>query len=352
MKPFAYYLSLYVEYLKGIGVSGKTVVLKRYYLKLFAAYLSERGRAVLDVVETDLVSFMRYLREAISCRTKKPYSIHTVARASMVVKEFYRFLHRSEVVLYNPFQDFSFDLRIEERKKDIFTVDEMCRFLDSIETGTPDGLMDRAMFELMYSSGLRSGEVSVLQMRDMDCAGRMALIRQGKGKKDRYVPFSEAAARFLRRYITEARPARERCISERYKGYLFLTPYGNIRQSALRSRFLAILQKSGTMNKKLTLHSIRHSCATHLLEAGADVRYVQELLGHEQIQTTVQYTHLMIDNLKRIYKTYHPRENNLYEEVDEQYLADIEALKEVVRKHRERYQRAALRREAGKNVFS
>ena len=347
MKPFAYYLSLYMEHLKGIGASGKTVTIKRYYLKLFATYLSERGTGVLDVAEGDLALFMRFLREAVSLRTKKPYSIHTIARASLAVKEFYRFLHRREAVLYNPFQDFEFEMRMEERKKDIFTVDEMCRFLDSIETTTPDGLMDRAMFELMYSSGLRSGEVSVLQMRDVDCAGRMALIRQGKGKKDRYVPFSEAASHFLRRYIAEARPARERKVSERYKGHLFLSPYGNIRPGALRSRFLAILQKSRIANKKLTLHSIRHSCATHLLEAGADVRYVQELLGHEQIQTTVQYTHLMIDNLKRIYKTYHPRENNLYEEVDAQYLADIKALKEVVRKHRERYRREGLRRKNG-----
>ena len=344
MKPFAYYQALYVDHLKGISASAMTIKAKRYYLKLFAAYLQDQGKALQEVAGGDLVSFMRRMREAISARTRKPYSPRTVMRACMAVKEFYRFLVRSDLVLSNPFQDFEFDLRIEEKKRDIFSVEEMSAFLDCIDIKSGDGLMDRAMFELLYSSGLRSGEVSTIQIRDVDFAERTLFIRQGKGKKDRYVPFSEIASLFLRRYIAEVRPGQERKVSERYKGYLFLTQYGNIRRSALRVRFLTILRHSGIANKKLTLHSIRHSTATHLLEAGADVRYVQELLGHEQIQTTVKYTHLMIDNLKRIYKTYHPRENSLYEEVDAQYLADIEALKEVVKKHRERYRRERLRR--------
>jgi integrase/recombinase XerD len=345
VKPFEYYRALYLDHLKGLSASAMTIKVKRYYLNLFAAYLNERGvRAVHEVNEHDLVLFVRRMRESSSYRTKKPYASGTIARACQTVRDFYRFLFRSEMILTNPFQDFMFDMRIEEKKREIFSVEEMSAFLDSIDESSSDGLMNRAMFELLYSSGLRSGEVSTLQMRDVDFADRTLLIRQGKGKKDRYVPFSDVASYFLRRYLAEARPAQERRVAERYKGHLFLTEYGNIRQSAIRARFLRILAQSGIAGKRLTLHSIRHSCATHLLEAGADVRYVQELLGHEQIQTTVRYTHLMIDNLKRIYKTYHPRENALYEEVDEKYRADIEALKEVVARHRERYRRAARRR--------
>lgn len=345
MKSFAYYLACYEEHLAGVNASVKTISLKRYYLRVFAEYLTRRSiPSVHDVALTELAAFAADRRQAVSEKTGKPYHPRTIARCCLTVREFYQFLFRSDMILANPFQDYVFDIRFVEKRRDIFSVEEMSRFLDCIDTHTPDGIMYRAIFELLYSSGLRAGEISALQMRDVDLADRTALIRQGKGKKDRYVPFSDVVAHALRRYIAEVRPKREPCVPERYRGHLFLSPSCIVTPTALRKRFRDNLSASGITGKILTLHSIRHSCATHLLEAGADVRYVQELLGHEDIQTTVRYTHLMIDNLKRIYKSFHPRENAFYEDIDDAYLADLAALKQVVEKHRARYRRESVRR--------
>jgi len=122
--------------------------------------------------------------------------------------------------------------------------------------------------------------------------------------------------------------------------YLFLTVKGRMKSDAIRKVFKETVEEIGIQRDNLTPHSIRHSTATHLLEAGADVRYVQELLGHEDIQTTVKYTHLMMENLKKAYKSAHPRENQYFEEIDSGYLLQIEKLKEVIiaqRKLNEKY---------------
>ena len=208
-------------------------------------------------------------------------------------------------------------------------------FLDSITGGEHRFLLKRAIFELIYSSGLRVSEAVNLNMSDIDFAGRILTVREGKGGRDRTVPFSEVAALFLKRYIGKGRKEFVSAIRGLPEEPLFLSEYGRLSSVTVRKYFKEILEKTNIKRKRLTVHSIRHSCATHLLEAGADVRYVQELLGHESIETTVKYTHLMMENLKRAYRSAHPRENEYYEEIDEEYLQNIENLKEEIVRRRE-----------------
>lgn len=227
--------------------------------------------------------------------------------------------------------DYYFMVKQIENKRAIFTQDEINNFLNSVSTETIIGERDRAFFELMYSSGLRVTEELNLNLTDIDLSQRLIFIQQGKGDKDRIVPFSEVALTFLKNYIDNGRKAFIGFVkgtNKEEQKALFLTSRGKLNVMTIRLYFRRQLEKLGIKRERLTIHSIRHSTATHLLEAGASIRYVQELLGHEDIETTARYTHLMMENLKKAYKSAHPRENKYYEEVTGEYLENLKKLKE------------------------
>jgi integrase/recombinase XerD len=191
----------------------------------------------------------------------------------------------------------------------VFSEEEITRlrFLDGIDIHQPLGLRDRAIFELLYSSGLRASEVGKLNRGDIDLDSRMLIVRDAKSSKDRVVPISEVAHRFLSLYLGGASNAQHPA---------FLGQKGRIGPGCVTRRFGFHLARAGLEGKGLSVHSIRHATATHLLAHGADLRYVQELLSHQSIETTVVYTNELFENLKRIYKSFHPRENALYREID------------------------------------
>jgi site-specific recombinase XerD len=246
------------------------------------------------------------------------------------------FLYRNDYILTNPMEGYVGEVRVMEEPKEIFTTEEMALFLDAIDVDAPQGLRNRALFELLYSSGLRVSEAVNLNVPDIDLAGRVLIVRLGKGSKDRFVPFSDVAAIFLARYLEHGRGETVRYRTFKDEGALFLTSYGRITYVTIRNVFRDTLAAAGIEKRRRTVHSIRHSCATHLLEAGADVRYVQELLGHESIETTVRYTHLMAERLKQAYKSAHPRENEYFEEIDDEYLKRLEELTEEIVRSREK----------------
>jgi site-specific recombinase XerC len=179
----------------------------------------------------------------------------------------------------------------------------------------------------MYSSGLRAGDITNLNVDDVDFEGRMVLLREGKFSKDRIVPISRVAAVFLKRYLT----------GRRRKTHILFTSFRGRRTSvaAINKRCKKWMRESGVYRKGLCTHCIRHSTAVHLLSHGADLRYVQELLGHESIETTVTYTHDLHENIRRVYKSFHPRENSYFREVDEVYLERLQRFKAVLSKQKE-----------------
>jgi len=335
MKPLEYYIHMFKRYLEGMKYKKKSISFKMFSVKLLIDFIKEKGKSdITDVAQGDIEGFVKEISSVITVR-KKPYSLATIKFFTSSLSQFFRFLFRSDLILKNPMEDFEFGVKKVESKKDIFNLDEINRFLDSIDTVDEKGIRDRAIFELMYSSGLRRGEVRNLNISDMDFGGRILKVIEGKGGKDRYVPFSEVSAYFLKRYIDGERKRTVKGLGNDCRDALFVTSHGRIHPETIKYRFKKILKELEIRNKYLTPHSIRHSTATHLLEAGADVRYVQELLGHEDIQTTVKYTHLLIDNLKKVYKSYHPRENEFYEEIDDQYLENLNRLKKEIIQRRE-----------------
>lgn len=362
MKSLEYFLLLFENYLQGLAYAKTSIANIRHQLKHFAAFASGKGiDDITGIRQSHITAFVAYIRRKVTCRGRE-FSTDTVSLMISSLRHFFKFLYRNEYILKNPMDEFTTDIKANRNRKEIFTLDEMMTFLDSISIGERNGLRDRAIFELMYSSGLRISEVVKLDLADVDLNERVLLVREGKGGKDRYVPFSEVSAAFIMKYIESERkkhlrfckgakqdvsvptPHRMCKKASADEAALFIGQGGRMKTQVIRLYFRKFLEASGITRKNLTPHSIRHSCATHLLEAGADVRYVQELLGHEYIQTTVKYTHLMIESLKRVYKTYHPRENRYFEEIDEEYLKSLDELKKEVLKRRETNRKYSTKR--------
>lgn len=180
------------------------------------------------------------------------------------------------------------------------TRQEMRRLLEAADLTTPLGRRDRALFELLYGSGLRKSELLKLDVADVDLAERTVFIRSGKGKKDRLVPITEEAARWMATYLSE-RPKRRspRFFLGSRLGRPLHVPYLNIR--------LRELARKASIDRPLTIHAVRHACALHLLEGGADVVSIKNLLGHARLDTTAVYLRLSTEHLKRLLLTHHPR---------------------------------------------
>jgi integrase/recombinase XerD len=184
----------------------------------------------------------------------------------------------------------------------LLSVEDIEAILREAVPDTASGLRDRAMLELLYSTGLRRMEVTRLALYDIDLSRRLVLVREGKGKKDRVVPLGERAAAWLIKYLAEARPA----LLATDNAALFITDLGEtILPENLASKVKRYMHRAG-IDKVGAVHLFRHACATHMLDNGADVRYIQALLGHANLETTEIYTHVSIEKLQQIHAATHP----------------------------------------------
>ena len=319
---------IYVNYLKKLGYKENTIKGHGGKIERFFNYITgmEEINDLRDVNEKVIINFLTWLNEKVSERTGKLLAANTKKELFSITKLLFRSLYLEELILVNPMQNVIYKLKGGTKQREILTEDEMNKFLDGIDEEKPFGLRDKAIFELIYSSGLRAGDITNLNVEDVDFDTRMALLKEGKFSKDRVVPVSKVAAAFLKIYL-EAR--------KRKTNILFTGPRGvRTSVSAINARCKKWMKESGVYRKGLCTHSIRHSTAVHLLAHGADIRYVQELLGHESIETTVTYTHDLHENIRRVYKSFHPRENIYFQEVDEAYLERLQRFKEVLTKQK------------------
>lgn len=219
------------------------------------------------------------------------------------VKQFFRWLVRENHILYNPASEIELP-RVERRlPKHVLTANEADRILAQPEIATPFGLRDRAMLEVLYSTGMRRSEFAHLTIYSVDPERGIVVIRQGKGKKDRVVPIGDRAIAWLQKYLDEARP---QLVAEPDDGLLFLAYTGQPFSPDLLTRWVAGYVDAANIGKRGSCHLFRHSVATLMLEGGADIRYVQEMLGHASIETTQFYTKVSIRQLKEIHTATHP----------------------------------------------
>lgn len=271
---------------------------------------------LLGLQKKELVSYHVWLAQQVSHRTGELLAANTVRTRFSYVKMAYSCLYRAALLTHNPTQGLELEApRVPGYKRRPLTREEITRFLEALDGDSAQGLKDRSLFELIYSSGLRVSEAAGLKVGDIDFERRLMVVR-GKFDRDRRVPLSEVACEFLKKHLGVALEKPQQWV---FRGSRGPTGDKHIRSMSISERFRKLLRDRDMDYKDISTHSIRHSTATHLLENGASVRHVQELLGHQCITSTVRYTHVMTDGLAKVYRRHHPREHELFETVDEEY---------------------------------
>lgn len=229
----------------------------------------------------------------------------SIARKISSLKTLYNYLLSEKLIKENPFLDIDLPKKEKSLPKFIYE-EEINSILDSIDNSNVIGCRNVALIELLYGTGIRVSELCSIKLKDIDLYTNSILIH-GKGKKDRYVPIHKEVVKRLKEYITTSRNsllARSKSIDERI---LFLNYRGTpLTDRGVRKIVNKVIEDSGE-TLKISPHTLRHSFATHLLNNGADLRSVQELLGHEHLSSTQIYTHVSNDKLKEVYMNAHPR---------------------------------------------
>ncbi|MFQ5742783.1 MAG: tyrosine-type recombinase/integrase [Acidobacteriota bacterium] len=225
----------------------------------------------------------------------------TMGRKLSALRTFCTYLCRNEIIVANPVWPFH-NPKVPQPLPRALSKSEMTGLLQ-VSDDSPCGRRDRAVLELLYATGLRASELTSLEIDDVEMEARTLRVL-GKGRKERIVPFGQVALRALQQYL----PVRRRWLGEdRAQGALFLTPRGKRLTAAGLRSLLARKLRQAAISKHATPHSIRHSFATHLLDAGADLRAIQELLGHASLNTTQRYTYVSTARMKAVHEKSHPR---------------------------------------------
>ena len=242
------------------------------------------------------------VRKYLALLQKKGLHRSTIARKLAGIRSFFRYLCREEIIIINPMLRISTP-KLEKRLPEFLYEDEITLLLEAPDSGTPAGLRDKAILEVLYSSGLRVSELVGLDIADIDM--EMEYVRaMGKGSKERVVPLGSYAIRAVNRYLKEGRTLLQ---GNQVTGALFLNRSGGRLTARSVRDIVAKYVKQVSIQRKISPHTLRHSFATHLLDRGADLRSVQELLGHVKMSTTQIYTHVTKQKLKSVYEKTHPR---------------------------------------------
>jgi integrase/recombinase XerD len=280
------------------GLAPNTIESYKRDLVKYAEYLKkvETVSSFEEVTREHIIAFMRYMME-------NGKSSKTIARHVASIRSFHQFLLREHIMDKDPSVHIETP-QVERTLPKVLSPDEVEALLTAPDESTPFGRREKAMLELLYATGIRVTELMNLNVEDVHMT--MGFVRCiGKGDKERIVPMGKMASEALQKYIEESRP---KLLKRNQKEEaLFLNHHG---RRLTRQGFWKILKKlalSAQIEKELTPHTLRHSFATHLLENGADLRAVQEMLGHADISTTQIYTHVTKKRLKDVYNEFHPR---------------------------------------------
>jgi len=286
------YLTEYLDYLSHIKkFSSHTVKAYRQDIQQYLDYFRDHR---LTVNKDNIRDFIT----VIFLKTKKKT---TVARKIYAIKSFYFYLLQGGKISKNPF-DVIGTPKIDKVLPEILTEKEMREFLDRLPEKTFIELRNKAIFEFLYATGIRVSELTGLKREDINFSEGLARIR-GKGKKERIVPFHDQAKKILSNYLTEVRKR-----FETEAEYIFLNARGKrITDRGVEFLLQKIYLEIMETDRHIYPHLFRHSFATHLLQRGANLRIIQELLGHSNLSTTEKYTNLQYEDLLRVYTQFHPR---------------------------------------------
>ena len=287
------------------GYSKHTVRSYRVDLGQFLSFLVEkapqRGGEAHPRIESVHFQLIREFLGSLfgNCRRT------TIARKLSAIRSFFRFLEKKGVKVGNPAADLPAPKR-EQYIPNYLPVDEMFRLLARPDTNHPLGLRDLAILEVLYSCGIRVGELTALNVGSVDFEEGLVKV-VGKGSKERIVPIGKKALTSLHHYLDASRGLRKREEREAKVSPLFINFMGGRLTSRSVGKLIKRYGKQGGLASGISPHDLRHTFATHLLDGGADLRAVQELLGHVSLSTTQKYTHVSLDHLMAVYDRAHPR---------------------------------------------
>ncbi len=284
----ARYIDKFMNYLNiEKNASGHTTLNYAHDLKEFSAFLAD--------MPLDKVDYL-VIRKYLAALRAREYEKRTIARRLSSLRSFFKFLHREGHIKRNPISTVSTP-KIDKKLPAFLDAASVTRLIESADTSDVYGLRDRAIMEVLYSSGIRVSELVGLNINDVDLIGGIVKV-MGKGHKERISPIGGMASDSLRKYLAKRSGK---------SGALFLNKSGGrLRDRSVRRIIDKHILKI-SFKEKISPHTLRHSFATHLLERGADLRSVQELLGHKNLSTTQIYTHVTAEKLKAVYDKTHPR---------------------------------------------
>lgn len=305
--PLHNYVRAFAEHTTSVGLAPSTAFTRSKNITQFVQWVHERG--IQSPVEVTRPVLQRYQRHLYLARKAdgQPLSLaHQYGRIRSVIV-FFKWLTRQNHILSNPAADLETHRPRSNLPKLLLSVAQVESILNATPVHTLRGVRDRAVLEVLYSSGIRKGELIALQLNDLDLERGTLMVRLGKGRKDRLVPLGERACAWVNRYLLEVRHELLSAATEASgaAATVFLSDWGGALEGdrlfrVVRETMLVAGIAGGNC------HALRHACATHMLEAGADLRSIQLILGHSQMTTTQIYTHLAIGPLIAVHKATHP----------------------------------------------
>lgn len=297
-------LHKYHENMIARGFSPRTIPDYLHNLELFLTYLDEIG--ITEIEEVDYLIMNDYqIRLLEQTFRDKSISVRTRSRRLSTVRSFFRYLIKTGVANHDPTADLDMPRYPKYLPKDILTKKEMGKLLAQPKLNTPLGIRNRAILEVFYSTGIRVSELCNLTLNEIDIVRGELRVTKGKNAKDRIVPLGEVACDYVEFYL---RKARHKLVKNSTQQALFVTNTGKKFLSNNLSYLISNLAKKAGLKKKISTHNLRHTCASHLLKGKADIRYIQEILGHSSLATTQIYTKVDIADLKKVHSKAHPRE--------------------------------------------
>jgi len=305
--PLASWVHAHLRWAEVSRLAATSLDLRRRGLGRFVAWAHERGlRQPQELTRQVLEAYQRHLYLARSQRDGQPLGLRTQQQHVGALRGWCKWLTREGHIPANPAADLEMPRMPRSLPRTLLSVEQVRQLMQQPDVEGLTGLRERAMLELLYGTGMRRSELMGLQLGDVDLTQATVFIRQGKGRRDRYVPMGERARHWVARYCAEVRPMLCGQVQDAHRGWaLFLTdsgqPYERTRLSGIVA---ACLRRMGIAHG--SCHALRHACATHMLEGGADLRYIQVLLGHADISTTQIYTHVAIGKLMAVHAATHP----------------------------------------------
>jgi integrase/recombinase XerD len=313
------FAELYLTHLQSLNRAPATVDWYRKLLQRFEAFAE--GRSVgqwCDVTTGLLLDYQKHVHGLLNTHGR-PYAVAAQNLHLIVLDNLFRYLKRAGQLAHNPAAELERAREPQRLPRAVPTAKEIKRLLSMPDPSTVLGYRDRTIMEVFYSTGLRLRELIKLKVTDLDLDHGSLIVREGKGRKDRVVPLGRVAVKYLETYLQGIRPellpgvrasARQNPPAKSDTGHVFLTVNGGPFSGRAVALRLDKYVRRVKLSARVTPHVFRHACATHMIRNCANIRHVQEMLGHSKLDTTERYLHLTIADLKEAHARFHPREKD------------------------------------------